>query len=177
MQRETIVVGGGCFWCTEAVFKMLKGVQSVEPGYAGGEIENPTYEQVSAGNTGHAEVTKVEYDPHEIAFEELLQVFFGSHDPTTLNQQGNDVGPQYRSAIFYTTERQKEKAGHYIMVMNKSLGVKKIVTEVAPLKKFYPAEDYHKNYFENNRSAGYCQLVIEPKVEKVGEKFGNLLKK
>ncbi len=176
MDTETIVFGGGCFWCTEAVFSMLKGVQSVEPGYAGGEVPNPTYEQVSTGTTGHAEVIKIEYDPHEIAFEELLQVFFGSHDPTTLNRQGSDVGPQYRSAVFYTSERQKEKTEHYIMVMNKGLGVKKIVTEVAPLKKFYPAEDYHKNYFENNRGAGYCQLIIEPKVEKVGEKFRSLLK-
>ena len=155
---------------------MLKGVVSVEPGYAGGEVANPTYEQVSGGTTGHAEVIKVEYDPHRIAFEELLQVFFGSHDPTTLNQQGNDIGSQYRSAVFYTTERQKEKAEHYIIVMNKSLGVKKIVTEVAPLKKFYPAEDYHKNYFANNPQAGYCQVVVAPKVEKVERKFRSLLK-
>lgn len=161
MQTETIVFGGGCFWCTEAVFKMLKGVVSVEPGYAG---------------SPKAEVVKIEYNPDKIAFEELLQVFFGTHDPTTLNQQGNDVGPQYRSAIFYTTERQRQKAQHYVDVINKSVGVKKIVTEIAPLKKFYPAEDYHKNYFTNNPQAGYCQLVIEPKVEKVEQKFKNLLK-
>lgn len=176
MQTETVVFGGGCFWCTEAVFKMLKGVQSVEPGYAGGMVENPTYEQVSKGDTGHAEVTKVEYDPDQIAFEELLQVFFGSHDPTTLNQQGNDIGPQYRSAIFYTTERQKQKVEHYIAVVNKGLGARKIVTQVEELKKFYPAEDYHKDYFANNPQAGYCQLVIAPKIEKVEQKFKSLLK-
>jgi peptide-methionine (S)-S-oxide reductase len=172
---ETIVLGGGCFWCTEAVFLMLKGVVTVEPGYTGGHIEHPTYEQVSMGNTGHIEVIKVEYQPDIIALEEILQVFFASHDPTTPNRQGNDVGPQYQTAIFYTTERQKEKSEHYINVVGKSYD-KPIVTRVLPLEKFYTAEDYHKNYYERNKSAGYCQLVIAPKVEKVGEKFGNLLK-
>lgn len=174
--KETIVFGGGCFWCTEAVFKMLKGVLSVEPGYAGGKTENPTYEQVSRGDTGHAEVIRVEYDPEQVAFAELLQVFFGSHDPTTLNRQGADVGTQYRSVIFYTTESQKQKSEHYIEVLNKSQGVQKIVTEVAPLEKFYPAENYHKDYFKNNPQAGYCQLVIAPKIEKVEQKFKKLLK-
>jgi peptide-methionine (S)-S-oxide reductase len=176
MDTETVAFGGGCFWCTEAVFTMLKGVVSVEPGYAGGSVKNPTYEEVSRGNTGHAEVVRVTYDPEQVAFAELLQVFFSSHDPTTLNRQGNDVGTQYRSAIFYTTESQKQKAEHYIAVLNKSQGVQKIVTEVAPLAVFYPAEDYHKEYFANNPQAGYCQLVIAPKVEKVGEKFRSLLK-
>lgn len=170
---ETIVFGGGCFWCTETIFLMLKGVKSVEPGYAGGTKANPTYEEVSSGNTGHAEVIKIEYDPDRIALEELLQVFFSSHDPTTLNRQGNDVGTQYRSIILYTTPRQKEKAQHYIDVLNKS-GVQRIVTTVEPLKEFYKAEDYHNNYFANNRGAGYCQLVIEPKVEKVRKKFSHL---
>lgn len=176
MQTETIVLGGGCFWCTEAVFLMLKGVQSVEPGYAGGQVENPTYEQVSGGTTGHIEVIKIDYDPEKLAFEEILRVFFASHDPTTLNQQGNDIGPQYNSAIFYTTPRQQEKAQHYIDVLNKGGYVKPIVTQIRPLEKFYIAEDYHKNYYERNKSAGYCQLVIAPKVEKVGEKFKHLLK-
>lgn len=202
MDTEVVVFGGGCFWCTEAVFKMLNGVVSVEPGYAGGSVENPTYERVSSGNTGHAEVIRVEYDPEQVAFAELLQVFFGSHDATTLNRQGADVGTQYRSAIFYTTEAQKRKAEHYIEVLNKG-GVQRIVTEVVPLEEFYlqasernegspsiseraqerkgftfyPAENYHKDYFANNPTAGYCQLVVAPKVEKVAEKYKNLLKK
>ena len=175
-ETETIVFGGGCFWCTEAVFTMLKGVKSVEPGYAGGHVMNPTYEQVCGGNTGHIEVIKIVYNPNEIAFEELLRVFFASHDPTTPNRQGNDVGPQYNSAIFYTTERQKEKSEHYIEVLNKGGYVKPIVTQVRPLENYFPAEDYHKNYYERNKGAGYCQLVIAPKVEKVGEKFKDLLK-
>lgn len=175
MNTETIVLGGGCFWCTEAVFKMLKGVTSVEPGYAGGHVANPTYGQVTTGTTGHIEVIKVEYQPDVIALEEILQVFFASHDPTTPNQQGADIGPQYQTAIFYTTDRQKEKSEHYIEVLGKSYD-KPIVTKVLPLETFYIAEDYHKNYYERNKSAGYCQLVIAPKVDKVQEKFGNLLK-
>jgi peptide-methionine (S)-S-oxide reductase len=154
---------------------MLKGVQSVEPGYTGGKKPNPTYEEVSSGTSGHVEVVEIVYDPEQVAFEELLQVFFGSHDATTLNRQGNDVGEQYRSAIFYTTLRQQQKAQHYIDVLNKS-ATQRIVTTVEPLKEFYKAESYHKDYFANNRSAGYCQLVIEPKVEKVGKKFKSLLK-
>ncbi len=175
MQKETIVLGGGCFWCTEAVFGMLKGISSVEPGYAGGHVENPTYEQVSAGDTGHIEVIKIEYDLDQIAFEEILQVFFETHDPTTPNRQGNDVGPQYHSAIFYTTDRQKEKAEHYVkMIAGKY--TKPIVTTIAPLKTFYKAEDYHQKYYEHHKDAAYCQLLIDPKVEKVQEKFKNLLK-
>jgi peptide-methionine (S)-S-oxide reductase len=160
MQTETIVFGGGCFWCTEAVFKMLKGVLSVEPGYTG---------------SPKVEVVKIEYDPEAIAFEELLQVFFGSHDPTQLNRQGPDVGPEYRSAVFYTKERQREKAQHYIDVLNKG-AAKPIVTEVTPLEKSYPAEDYHKNFYESGQRPDYCQLVIDPKIEKVQSKFKNLLK-
>jgi len=155
---------------------MLKGVQSVEPGYAGGKVANPTYEQVSGGNTGHIEVIKVVYNPDEIAFEELLRVFFSTHDATTVDRQGNDVGPQYNSAIFYTTPRQQEKGQHYIDVINKAGHVQPIVTQVRPLEAFYPAEDYHKNYYERNKSAGYCQLVIEPKIDKVEKKFKDLLK-
>ena len=155
---------------------MLKGISSVEPGYAGGHVDNPTYEQVSAGNTGHIEVIKIEYDLDQIAFEEILQVFFETHDPTTPNRQGNDIGPQYHSAIFYTTDRQKEKAEHYVkMIAGKY--TKPIVTTIAPLKTFYKAEDYHQKYYENHKDAGYCQIIIEPKVEKVQEKFANLLKK
>ena len=172
---ETVVFGGGCFWCTEAVFKMLKGVQMVEPGYSGGTKENPTYEQVMGGNTGHAEVIKVEYDPHTVAFEELLQVFFASHDATQLNRQGPDVGTEYRSAIFYTTGRQQEKAQHYIDVLNKG-AMQKIVTEVKPLDAFYPAEDYHKNFYESGRRPDYCEIVIDPKIEKVRSKFKSILK-
>ena len=155
---------------------MLRGVTSVEPGYAGGTTKNPTYTQVSSGNSGHAEVIKIEYDSEQIAFEELLHVFFSSHDGTQLNKQGADVGTQYRSVIFYTTERQREKSQHYIDVLNKG-AVQRIVTEIKPLEKFYLAEDYHQNYFAQNPQAGYCQLVIAPKVEKIESKFKNLIKK
>lgn len=176
METETIVLGGGCFWCTEAVFTMLKGIKKVEPGYSGGSTANPTYEQVSAGNTGHIEVIKVDYNPDELAFPEILQVFFETHDPTTPNRQGNDIGPQYHSAIFYTTERQKEQAEHYVKMIAGKF-TKPIVTTIAPLKNFYPAEDYHQQYYEHHKDAPYCQLIIDPKVEKVQEKFANLLKK
>lgn len=175
--KETIVFGGGCFWCTEAVFKMLEGVFSVTPGYAGGTTPDPTYEAVSSGRTGHAEVTKIEYDPEKIPFRTLLTVFFATHDPTTLNQQGADVGTQYRSAIFYTTEKQKEEAEKFIREVDESTKEgKPVVTEVKPLDKFYEAESYHKDYFEKNPSATYCNLVISPKVEKVQKQFAELLK-
>ena len=176
--REVIAFGGGCFWCTEAVFKMLDGVISVLPGYAGGAVSNPTYEQVSTGVTGHAEVAWLEYDSKRISLEDLLSVFFTAHDATTLNRQGNDVGTQYRSIIFYTTEDQKNKAERYIQEINESTQEgKPIVTEVKKLDAFYPAEDYHKNYFENHKDEMYCQLVINPKLKKVEEHFANLLKK
>lgn len=176
MDTEEIVFGNGCFWCTEAVFQVIKGVKSVEPGYSGGTTANPTYEQVSGGKTGHAEVIKVVYNPDVVSFEEILQVFFASHDPTSLNRQGNDVGPQYRSVIFYANARQKEKAEHYIMVLNKMNGVKPIVTAVEPLRKFYPAEEYHKKYYEAHKDAPYCELIIEPKIERIEARFKNLLK-
>jgi len=183
METETIVFGGGCFWCTEAVFRMLKGVQSVEPGYAGPQYKNkegktakgPSYEEVSTGTTPYVEGAKVVYNPDQIAYEELLQVFFGSHDPTEFNRQGNDVGPQYRSVVFYTTPRQKEKAEHYIKMIAGAYP-KPIVTTVEPLEQFYLAEDYHQKYYENHKDAGYCQLIIAPKVEKVQKQFKNLLK-
>ncbi len=177
MQQETIVLGGGCFWCTEAVFRRLRGVTSVQSGYTGGHIKHPTYEAVLGGNTGHVEVIKIEYDPDQIAFEEILHIFFTSHDPTTLNRQGNDVGVQYRSAIFYTTPRQQAKAQHYIDVLNHHGYTKPIVTTVEPLEVFYPAEEYHKNYYETHANAPYCELVIAPKVKKVQEKFPTLIKK
>jgi len=176
MKTEIAILGGGCFWCTEAVFKMLKGVVSVDPGYAGGITENPTYDEVSNGKTGHAEVIHIEYNPELVPYESLLTVFFGSHDPTTLNRQGADVGTQYRSAIFYTTSEQKEKAEKFIADINSSneMGAK-IVTEVAPLDKFYIAENYHQDYYANHKDAGYCELVINPKLEKVQKRFGELL--
>ncbi len=177
MEKETAVFGGGCFWCTEAVFKMLKGVSSVLPGYSGGTTKNPTHEEVSGGNTGHAECTKLEFDPKEISYESLLTVFFGSHDPTTLNRQGNDVGTQYRSVIFYTTSEQKDKALDFIKEINESSKEgKPIVTEVLPLDEFYVAENYHKDYYNNHKDAAYCELVINPKLQKVSEKFAHLLK-
>lgn len=176
MKNEIAVFGGGCFWCTEAVFKMLKGVYKVDPGYSGGEKDNPTYEEVSSGNTGHAECTRVEYNPDEIKYEDLLTVFFGSHDPTTLNRQGADVGTQYRSVIFYTNEEQKEIAEKFIKDLNDSNEMgKPIVTELEPLTKFYIAENYHKDYYERNKDVSYCEIVINPKLEKVVKKFGNLL--
>lgn len=167
---EIAVFGGGCFWCTEAVFKMLKGISSVLPGYAGGSTINPTYEQVSNGNTGHAEVIYVEYDPEQVKYTDLLTIFFGSHDPTTLNRQGNDVGTQYRSVIFYTTPEQKEMAEKMIQEIESA------VTELVPLDKFYKAENYHENYYARNKNAPYCQLIINPKLEKVQKQFANFLK-
>ncbi len=171
------VFGGGCFWCTEAVFKMLRGVVSVLPGYAGGKTENPTYEQVCSGTTGHAEVTRVEYDPSAISYSDLLTVFFASHDPTTKDRQGNDVGTQYRSVIFYTIPEQKRGAEAFVKELNASSSAgKPIVTEVAPLDHFYSAEDYHQDYFARNKDKPYCIAVINPKLKKVKEHFSQLLK-
>lgn len=173
---KMIVFGGGCFWCTEAVFKMLKGVTYVEPGYAGGSVVNPGYEQVSMGNTGHAEVIRVTYDPTRISLEDLFIVFFGSHDPTTPNRQGNDIGEQYRSVIFYNDDEEKHLAERIITDVNRSLtDGTRVITQLEPLKEFFPAENYHKDYFTNNASAPYCQLIIEPKVEKVRKRFSELV--
>ena len=175
--NEIAVFGGGCFWCTEAVFKMLKGVSNVLPGYAGGKTKNPTYEEVSSGNTGHTECIQIEFNPTEIKYTDLLTVFFGSHDPTTLNRQGNDIGTQYRSAIFYTTPEQKNIANNFIKELNDSNKMgKPIVTEVVPLETFYVVENYHKDYYNKNKEAGYCQLIINPKLEKVQKNFVSLLK-
>ena len=173
---QTAVFGGGCFWCTEAVFQMLKGVSKVEPGYAGGSVQNPSYERVSMGDTGHAEVIRVTYDTAIISYEDLLTVFFGSHDPTTPNRQGNDVGEQYRSVIMYQTDEEKEIAERVSKEIQESLkDGTRVVTQIIPLKEFFVAEDYHKNYFKNNTSAPYCQIIIEPKVEKVRKRFSELV--
>jgi peptide-methionine (S)-S-oxide reductase len=176
-KSEIAVFGGGYFWCTEAVFKMLRGVVAVAPGYAGGHVENPTYEDVSNGNSGHVEAIRIEYDPTKIAFKDLMTVFFGSHDPTTIDRQGNDVGTQYRSVIFYTTPAQRNEAEDFIQELNDSNSAgDPIVTSVEPLEKFYDAEDYHKDYYTRNSGAAYCQVIINPKLEKVQEKFAALLK-
>jgi peptide-methionine (S)-S-oxide reductase len=182
-ELETAIFGGGCFWCTEALFKELRGVVSVMPGYVGGTVANPTYEQVSTGKTGHAEAIKIEFDPAQISYNQLLTVFFATHDPTTLNRQGNDVGTQYRSIILYTSDEQKRAAEAFIKKLNESdPGGRPVVTEIKPLgapespEKFYDAENYHRDYFANNRSQGYCQVIIEPKVEKLQKEFAELLK-
>jgi len=172
--KKIAVFGGGCFWCTEAIFEKLKGVISVMPGYAGGATKNPTYENVSTGNTGHAEVIRIEYEPEQILYSDLLTVFFATHDPTTPNRQGADVGTQYRSVIFYTTEGQKKDAVNYIKKLNES--EPKAITEIKPLDTFYEAEEYHRKYYANNTSAPYCQTVINPKIEKLKSRFHELLK-
>ncbi len=174
---EIAIFGGGCFWCTEAVFQELRGVISVMPGYAGGHKENPTYEEVCSGKTGHAEVIKIEYDSEYIKYKDLLTVFFATHDPTSVNRQGNDVGTQYRSIIFYTTDEQKRRAEEFIKKLNESTSEgRAIVTEIRPLVKFYEAEDYHREYYLKNASEPYCQVVINPKLEKLQKEFAKLLK-
>lgn len=178
MKKEIAVIGGGCFWCTEAVFKMLKGVSSVLPGYAGGTKQSPTYEEVCGGQTGHAEAIQIEFDPSQIAFRDLLTVFFASHDPTTLNRQGNDIGTQYRSIILTTNDTQKDEAEKFIAELNlSSKDGKSIVTEIKPLEKFYGAENYHRDYFTRNKDTPYCEVIINPKLQKVQEHFAELLKK
>lgn len=175
-RSRTAVFGGGCFWCTEAVFQMLKGVTKVEPGYAGGAMDDPTYEAVSSGTTGHAEVIRVTYDPTVISYEDLLTVFFGSHDPTTPNRQGSDVGEQYRSVILYESDEEKKIAEQLSKEIQESLkDGSRVVTQIMPLGEFFPAESFHRNYYKTNTSAPYCQLVIEPKLEKVRRRFAELL--
>ena len=175
--RETITLGGGCFWCLEPIFAALRGVENAVVGYSGGQLKNPTYEQVCSATTGHAEVVQVTFDPAVITVDELLEVFFSIHDPTTRNRQGADVGPQYRSIILYHNNQQRDAAERHIAALN-SAGIWKapIVTEVVPFEVFYPAEEYHQEYFEKNPYAGYCRIVIDPKVSKFRKVFAERLK-
>lgn len=174
---QVAIFGGGCFWCMEAVFDRLEGVVSVESGYSGGQVENPTYRQVCGGDTGHVEVVRVTFDPARITFRDLLDVFFEIHDPTTLNRQGNDVGEQYRSVIFYTSEAQKREAEETIAKLNAEHRFPNpIVTAVEPAQKFYMGEDYHQEYYENNRMQPYCMFVISPKVKKLEKRFAEKLR-
>ncbi len=175
--REKAILAGGCFWCTEAIFQRLKGVVSVTPGYAGGNVQNPSYEDVSSGKTGHAEAVEIVFDPLDVSYEKLLDVFWNTHDPTTYHHQGNDVGPQYRSVIFYHDERQKKAAEDSVHALELSRQYSDpIVTEIVPFTHFYEAEDYHRNYFEHHKDALYCDLVISPKITKLLQKYGRELK-
>jgi peptide-methionine (S)-S-oxide reductase len=174
---EIATFAGGCFWCTEAIFLEIKGVKKVVSGYIGGTTLNPTYSEICTGTTGHAEAIQITFDPSEVGFEDLLEVFFGTHDPTTLNRQGADVGTQYRSAIFYHSEDQMKKAQNYItLIAKEKLYDREIVTKVSPATKFYAAEDYHQNYYNQNASQGYCQMVIAPKLEKLRKYYSSKLK-
>lgn len=176
-ELEKTTLGGGCFWCTEAVYLELKGVTEVKPGYSGGHVKNPSYREVCNETTGHAEVVQITFDPSVVSFAEILEVFFLTHDPTSLNRQGNDVGTQYRSAIFFHDEKQKETALQIIANLEKEKAYEKpIVTEVTEFKAFYPAEDYHVNYFARNKNQPYCQFVVAPKVEKFRKAFKDKLK-
>jgi len=175
MATEIATLGGGCFWCTEAVFQQLRGVQAVESGYTGGQVPNPTYEDVCAGTTGHAEVVRVSFDPDVVSYREVLEVFFTIHDPTTLNRQGNDVGTQYRSVVYYHSPAQQEIAKHVISEMA-NVWDAPIVTELSPAETFYKAEGYHQDYFRQNPMQGYCAFIIAPKVAKFRKTFGDKLK-
>ncbi len=176
--NDTAYLAGGCFWCLEAIFQDLQGVVKVTSGYSGGNVKNPTYEQVCTGETGHAEVIKIEYNKDVITYKELLEVFFTTHDPTTLNRQGNDMGSQYRSAVFYQSQEQKNIVEQMIKeIEEKMIWDNSIVTEMSSLKEFYEAEEYHQNYFLNNPTQGYCKVVIEPKVSKFKTKYSEKLKK
>lgn len=175
MSLETATLAGGCFWCTEAVFQRLRGVKKVVPGYTGGSLADPTYGEVCSGLTGHAEAVQVTFDPEVISYETLLRVFFATHDPTTLNQQGYDVGTQYRSAVFYADEQQRQTAERVLREVEAS-GVYEdpVVTEIAPLGPFYPAEAYHRDYYNRNPEQPYCRVVIDPKLRKLSKLFGGL---
>jgi peptide-methionine (S)-S-oxide reductase len=177
-KTDTATFATGCFWCTEAIFEELNGVLSVTSGYSGGTIPNPTYKEVCTGETGYAECVQIVYEPNKITYDELLEIFFEVHDPTSLNRQGADIGTQYRSAIFYHDDEQKQKAEYYKNELNKNGAYDKpIVTEIAAVSKFYPAEDYHQEYYENNKNSNpYCSVVIRPKLEKFQKVFGNKLK-
>ena len=175
--EQTAIFGGGCFWCIEAVFNRLRGVKEAVSGYMGGHVENPTYRQVCGGDTGHVEVVRVTFDPSEISFRDLLEVFFAMHDPTTLNRQGNDVGEQYRSVIFYTSEQQEKEAEETIAALNEAKAFPEaIVTAVEPAGTFYIAEGYHQEYYDNNRNQPYCQFVIAPKLKKFEKQFGERMR-
>ncbi len=176
IKLDTATLGAGCFWCVEAIFSSLKGVESVMPGYSGGTLKNPDYKSVCTGNTGHAEVCQIYFDPEIIKFKEILEIFWTTHDPTTLNRQGNDVGTQYRSAIFYHNLEQKEIAEVSKRDVATRIWDEPIVTEIVEFKEFYKAEDYHQDYFENNPNQGYCKMVIEPKVLKFRKIFKDKLK-
>jgi peptide-methionine (S)-S-oxide reductase len=174
---EVATLAGGCFWCTEAAFSIIKGVERIEPGYTGGVVPNPTYEEVSTGTTGHAEAAQVSFDPKIISYREILEVFFTMHDPTSLNRQGADVGTQYRSAIFYSNQEQKETAENLIDELNKEgIWDRPIVTSVEPLKTFYKAETYHKDYYKKHPKEPYCQAVIAPKIAKLQHRFVDKIK-
>ncbi len=176
-KTETAIFAGGCFWCTEAFFTDLKGVEKVVSGYIGGKTENPTYKEVCGGYTGHAEAIKITYNPEEVAYEDLLEIFFATHDPTTINRQGADVGTQYRSEIFYTTDAQKVSAENFIKLLTEqNIFDKKIVTKVSKASTFYPAEDYHQDYFAQNSDQPYCQAVIAPKMQKLKKNYKSKLK-
>lgn len=175
MAIETIILGGGCFWCLEAIYQRVKGVETVINGYAGGESQNPTYETVCSGQTGHAEVVKVSFDTKQIPLKTILQIFWAAHNPTTLNRQGNDIGTQYRSAIFYQTKAQGQAAEASLKHDGQPLWKDKIVTEIKPLEVFYPAEPYHQNYFNNHPEQAYCQLIINPKLQNVRKQFAHLM--
>ena len=176
-KTDTATFGAGCFWCVEAIFQELKGVHSVKSGYAGGFVKNPSYKEVCTGRTGHAEVAQIVYDPSVISFEELLEVFWKTHDPTALNRQGADVGTQYRSAVFFHNEEQKEKAAFYMKKLDESGAFQNpIVTTIEPYENYYEAEDYHQDYYNNNGFQGYCRMVIQPKVEKFRKAFSEKLK-
>jgi peptide-methionine (S)-S-oxide reductase len=178
VHTDTATFGEGCFWCTEAYFQRLKGVYKVISGYGGGHVENPSYEQVCDKNTGHVELCQIIYDPKQISYDELLEVFWKTHDPTTLNRQGNDEGPQYRSVIFYKNEVEKNKATQYKIALDKSgAWSHPIITGIEPFKNFYPAENYHQNYYNDNQNQGYCRFVIQPKLEKFEKVFKDKLKK
>jgi peptide-methionine (S)-S-oxide reductase len=176
-QRELATLGGGCFWCLEAVFEQLRGVERVQSGYAGGQVENPSYDQVCSGRTGHAEVVQVSFDPTQLDYRELLEVFFSMHDPTTLNRQGGDVGTQYRSVIF-THSPEQERVAHEVIrdVEAEAVWDSPLVTQVEPLTRFYPAEDYHNQYFQRNGQQPYCQVVVAPKVAKFRKKYADRLR-
>ena len=175
MPSELATLGGGCFWCTEAVYERVKGVSRVVSGYAGGHLPNPTYEQVCGKETGHAEVVQLTFDPAVVSYRQLLDIFFATHDPTTPNRQGADVGPQYRSAVFTHSDEQKRTAEAVIAELNASVFGGKIVTEVKPLEVFYPAEEYHQGFYRANPTQGYCVAVVGPKVAKFRKRFAHLL--